>query len=84
MPGDGEINENIIVISSILTTFELSILIIVKKFKVSEILKMLKNDGWYLNDHRGTSHRQFKHPIKKGKSNGERQTKRYFESRIIK
>lgn len=38
-----------------------------KKFKVKEILKMLKEDGWYLKTHDGTSHRQFKHHTKKGK-----------------
>lgn len=38
-----------------------------KRFKVKDILKMLKDDGWYLNKHNGTSHRQFKHPTKKGK-----------------
>ncbi|RJP31429.1 MAG: addiction module toxin, HicA family [Candidatus Omnitrophota bacterium] len=34
--------------------------------KVSEIIKILKEDGWYLDRTRG-SHRQFKHPIKRGK-----------------
>jgi predicted RNA binding protein YcfA (HicA-like mRNA interferase family) len=34
--------------------------------KVNEILIMLKRDGWYLIDTRG-SHRQFKHPIKTGR-----------------
>lgn len=37
-----------------------------KKLKVFEILKMLGDDGWYLNSQKG-SHRQFKHPTKKGK-----------------
>ena len=37
-----------------------------KKYKVSEILKMLKSDGWELINQEG-SHRQFKHPTKKGK-----------------
>jgi len=37
-----------------------------KKHKVSEILKMLREDGWYLCDQKG-SHRQFKHPAKKGR-----------------
>lgn len=32
-----------------------------KRFKVKEIIDMLKVDGWF------TSHRQFKHPVKKGK-----------------
>lgn len=38
-----------------------------KVVKVSEIIRALKKDGWYLADHDGTSHRQFKHPFKKGK-----------------
>jgi len=33
---------------------------------VFEILKMLGDDGWYLNIQKG-SHRQYKHPTKKGK-----------------
>ena len=37
-----------------------------KKFKVSEVLKMLSDEGWYLSDQKG-SHRQFKHLTKKGK-----------------
>lgn len=38
-----------------------------KRYKVKEILKMLKADGWTLWHHNGTSHRQFKHPTKTGK-----------------
>ena len=34
--------------------------------KVGDILRRLKADGWYLCSIRG-SHRQFKHPIKKGR-----------------
>lgn len=34
--------------------------------KVSEILQMLKDDGWVLVATRG-SHRQFKHPTKVGR-----------------
>jgi len=37
-----------------------------KKLKVFEILKMLGDDGGYLNSQKG-SHRQYKHPTKKGK-----------------
>ena len=37
-----------------------------KKLKVFEILNMLGDDGWYLNSQKG-SHRQYKHPTKKGK-----------------
>jgi predicted RNA binding protein YcfA (HicA-like mRNA interferase family) len=39
----------------------------VKRFKVKEIIDMLKADGWLLHRHNGTSHRQFKHLKKKGK-----------------
>jgi len=31
------------------------------------VLEMLKKDGWYLHSQNGSSHRQFKHPTKKGK-----------------
>lgn len=34
--------------------------------KVSEVLRMLKDDGWVLVATRG-SHRQFKHPTKVGR-----------------
>ncbi|HEX4267850.1 MAG TPA: type II toxin-antitoxin system HicA family toxin [Steroidobacteraceae bacterium] len=34
--------------------------------KVSEVLRMLHNDGWLLAATRG-SHRQFKHPSKPGR-----------------
>jgi predicted RNA binding protein YcfA (HicA-like mRNA interferase family) len=34
--------------------------------KVSEILRLLLEDGWYLAASRG-SHRQFKHPTKAGR-----------------
>jgi predicted RNA binding protein YcfA (HicA-like mRNA interferase family) len=34
--------------------------------KVSELLRMLREDGWFLVATRG-SHRQFKHPTKAGR-----------------
>jgi predicted RNA binding protein YcfA (HicA-like mRNA interferase family) len=34
--------------------------------KVSELLRLLNDDGWYLVVTRG-SHRQFKHPSKSGR-----------------
>jgi predicted RNA binding protein YcfA (HicA-like mRNA interferase family) len=34
--------------------------------KVSEILRLLHDDGWHLIATRG-SHRQFKHPLKPGR-----------------
>lgn len=37
-----------------------------KVVKVSAILRLLKDDGWYLANQEG-SHRQFKHKDKKGK-----------------
>ena len=36
-----------------------------KKYKAKEVIDLLEEDGWYLSRTRG-SHRQFKHPIKKG------------------
>jgi len=33
--------------------------------KVREIIKLIEADGWYLVRQKG-SHRQYKHPIKKG------------------
>ncbi len=38
-----------------------------KRYKVSEIIRMLEADGWCLCKHKGTSHRQFKHPARRGK-----------------
>lgn len=39
-----------------------------KVLKVSEIIKRLNEDGWYLFRHKGTGHRQFKHAFKTGKT----------------
>ncbi len=36
-----------------------------KNFKVSDIIKIIEKDGWYL-DRQSGSHRQYKHNIKKG------------------
>lgn len=33
--------------------------------KVRDVLKLLRNDGWYLDRTKG-SHRQLKHPSKRG------------------
>ena len=35
------------------------------KYKTKEVIKMLEDDGWFIERMRG-SHRQFKHPEKKG------------------
>lgn len=37
-----------------------------KRYKVKEIIEMLEADGWIEATTRG-SHRQFKHPTKKGR-----------------
>ena len=37
-----------------------------KRYKVKEVIKLLEQDGWYLVEQEG-SHRQFKHPTKKGR-----------------
>ncbi len=37
-----------------------------RRYKVNEVLKMLEADGWYLVKQKG-SHRQYKHPTKKGR-----------------
>jgi predicted RNA binding protein YcfA (HicA-like mRNA interferase family) len=34
--------------------------------KVSDVLRMLQSDGWFLHSTRG-SHRQFRHPVKPGR-----------------
>jgi predicted RNA binding protein YcfA (HicA-like mRNA interferase family) len=36
--------------------------------KVREILLLLKQDGWYQVKGKDGSHRQFKHPVKPGKT----------------
>ena len=38
-----------------------------KRYKAVQVIKMLESDGWYICKQKGTSHRQFKHPTKKGK-----------------
>lgn len=37
-----------------------------KRYKVKEVIKLLEKDGWYQAYIAG-SHRQFKHPVRKGK-----------------
>ncbi len=34
--------------------------------KVRDVIKLVEADGWYLIEIRG-NHRQYKHPVKKGK-----------------
>ncbi|MBR1688443.1 MAG: type II toxin-antitoxin system HicA family toxin [Prevotella sp.] len=38
-----------------------------KSYKVIEVIRMLEADGWFELKQKGTDHRQFKHPTKKGK-----------------
>ncbi|WP_025722553.1 type II toxin-antitoxin system HicA family toxin [Paenibacillus polymyxa] len=38
-----------------------------KIYSSREIIKIIKSDGWYLVSHNGTSHQQYKHPVKKGR-----------------
>jgi len=35
--------------------------------KVREIIRLIEKDGWYLKAHKGSSHRQYSHPQKKGR-----------------
>lgn len=37
-----------------------------KRYKVREVIRLLEEDGWYLIAVKG-DHRQFKHPVKKGR-----------------
>lgn len=37
-----------------------------RRYKVKEVIDLLTKDGWYIISQRG-SHRQFKHPTKKGR-----------------
>ena len=37
-----------------------------KRYKVREVIELLLADGWYQVGRRG-SHRQFRHPVKKGR-----------------
>lgn len=38
-----------------------------KRYKVKEVIELLKSDGWYELKGSGGDHRQFKHPDKKGR-----------------
>lgn len=38
-----------------------------KSYSSREVIKMLKADGWYELEGHGGDHRQFKHPVKKGR-----------------
>jgi len=49
-----------------ITTFAVSNQKQMKRYKVREVIRMLEEDGWRIKRTRG-SHRQFVHPVKKGK-----------------
>ena len=53
-------------ISRIFTTFAMSNMNFMNKYKVKEVIRMLLDDGWIEMYTKG-DHRQFKHPTKKGK-----------------
>jgi len=36
------------------------------KIKVNDIIKLIEKDGWFFYTQKG-SHRQYKHPVKKGR-----------------
>ena len=57
--------ESIIFITFALSNSEI-IHFLMKAYKVIEVIKLLKEDGWYLYYTKG-DHKQFKHPTKKGK-----------------
>lgn len=38
-----------------------------KRYKTKDLIRMLKEDGWYELKRNGRDHRQFKHPMKKGR-----------------
>lgn len=57
---------NNLVISRKITTFAKSNKDDMRKYKVTEVIKLLKEDGWIEMYTKG-DHRQFKHPTKKGK-----------------
>ena len=38
-----------------------------KRYKTKELIRLLLDDGWYELKKKGGDHRQFKHPVKKGR-----------------
>lgn len=53
-----------------------------KRYKVREVIKMLEADGWYLVTVKG-DHRQFKHPIKKGRVTVNKKLSETLEQEIL-
>lgn len=53
-----------------------------KRYKVREVIKLLEADGWYLVTIRG-DHRQFKHPVKKGRVTVNKKLSENLEQEIL-
>ncbi len=51
---------------SVKASAQVSFSLLCWRMKVREVLRLLKDDGWYLITTEG-SHRQFKHPTKRGR-----------------
>lgn len=65
-----------------ISTFVPSDEIIMKRYKVKEVIEMLEADGWYLATTKG-SHRQFKHPAKKGRVTVNKKLSETLEQEIL-
>lgn len=53
-----------------------------KRYKVREVIKLLEADGWHLVTIRG-DHRQFKHPVKKGRVTVNKKLSENLEQEIL-
>ncbi len=53
-----------------------------RRYKVREVIRMLEDDGWYLATVRG-DHRQFKHPVKKGRVTVNKKLSETLEQEIL-
>lgn len=56
--------------------------VMMKRYKVKDIIKMLSREGWYLSKQRG-SHRWFRHPTKKGKVTANRKPNETLGQEIL-
>lgn len=54
-----------------------------RRYKVKEVIDLLKADGWYMVAQKG-SHRQFKHPTKKGRVTVNNKPSVTLEQEILK
>lgn len=53
-----------------------------KRYKVKEVIRMLEADGWSLVTVKG-DHRQFKHPVKKGRVTVNKKLSETLEQEIL-